>query len=132
MTIDAPVEAVVEIVGAFDLFADFHPQVASCDVDGEGAGATRSLFLGDGQEVHERLVEELDGGYVYEGVAPSVSMARWRGRIEVTPRGAHATVTWTLDVEPTEGTDAGVLAVRTQGMLEEGLASVKRQLEGLD
>lgn len=130
--IDAPIEAVVLLIGAFDLFADFHPQVASCDVDGEGEGATRTLWLADGQEVEERLVEELSNGYVYEGTAGSSNMAAWRGRIEVEPRDEHSTVTWTLEVEPAPGVDAAVLMARTQGMLEEGLGSAKRQLEGLD
>ncbi len=131
--IDAPIEAVVLLVGAFDLFADFHPQVASCEVEGEGPGAMRTLWLADGQVVHERLVEDLSNGYVYEGTAASSNMAGWRGRIEVHPaRGEYATVTWTLDVDPARGVDIAVLMARSQGMLEEGLGSAKRQLEGLD
>lgn len=131
--IDAPIEAVVLLLGAFDLFADFHPQIASCEVDGEGPGATRTLWLADGQVVSERLVEELSNGYVYEGTTPSSNMAAWRGRIEVHPaRAEHTTVTWTLDMDPARGIDLAVLVARAQGMLEEGLASAKRQLEGLD
>ena len=130
--IDSPIEAVVLLVGAFDLIADFHPQIASCDAQGETAGATRTLWLADGQDIEERLVEELSNGYVYEGLAPSSNMASWRGRIEVVARGEHASVTWTLDLEPGPGVDEEILMQQTHGILEEGLASAKRQLEGLD
>lgn len=129
--IDAPIEAVFLLVGAFDLLGDFHPQVASLEADGEGVGATRTLWLGDGQVLTERLVEELSNGYVYEGAA-SANAQTWRGRIEVDARGDHTTVTWSLDFEPAPGLDAGTARARMLGMLEEGLASAKRQLEGLD
>lgn len=130
--VSAPIEAVVLLVGAFDLIADFHPQVASCDADGDKVGSTRTLWLADGQEIEERLVEELSNGYAYEGVGGSVSMARWRGRIEVDANGEGSSVTWTLELEPADGVDPRVLLQQSQGLLEEGLASVKRQLEGLD
>ncbi|MCB9597405.1 MAG: SRPBCC family protein [Sandaracinaceae bacterium] len=131
LQIDAPIEAVLLLVGAFDLFGDFHPQVASCDAEGEGVGATRTLWLGDGQELVEELTEELPNGYVYTG-SDSVNAKRWTGRIAVAARGEHATVSWTLDFEPAAGQETQAVRARMLGMLEEGLVSAKRQLEGLD
>ncbi|MBX3275444.1 MAG: SRPBCC family protein [Sandaracinaceae bacterium] len=130
--IDAPPGEVAALVGAFDLFADFHPQVAGCEADGVEVGARRALLLADGQTITEQLVEDLAPGYVYASLGPSENMASWRGRIEIAPRGEHALVTWTLEVEPREGVDADALMQRAQGLLEEGLGAAKRFLERLD
>jgi len=129
--IEAAIEAVVVFLGAFDLVADFHPQIAACQADGEGEGATRTLWLSDGQEISEVLTESLHNGYVYESAEPSMGMARWKGRIEVAAVGEHSRATWTLEFEPNADTDAERIAESTRGLFEEGLASAKRQLEGL-
>jgi len=130
--IAAPVDAVSRLVCAFDLVADFHPQIASCQVDGEGAGATRVLFLADGQEIHERLIEERAQSYRYEGIRESRHFQSWRGRIEVVAEGAGSRVTWSIEFEPTPGTDARAAGAQQAGIFEEGLASAQRQLAGLD
>jgi len=134
--IAAPPARVASFAAAFDLAADFHPQIASCHVEGEGVGATRVLFLADGQEIHERLTAESATSYAYEGIRPSRSFASWRGRIEVTPSRRGARVEWVLDFEPVEDLGPGrgldrVLAEQ-RGIFEEGLACLARQLEGLD
>lgn len=131
MDIDSGVEVVTDFVGAFELVADFHPQIAACEVDGDGVGARRRLTLADGQEVEEVLVEQLPHGYVYENTGESRRMAVWRGRIEVVPLGGHSRVTWTLDVDAGPEVDPDQLLTSTLGLLDEGLGSVKRQLEGL-
>ena len=130
--IDAPSEAVARLVAAFDLAADVHPQIASCHTEGEGVGATRALFLADGQELHERMIAETPLGYTVEGSSPSRNYASWRAQIEVEARGEGSHVVWTLTFEPNPGLDVAELVVQQRGIFEEGLSSVKRQLEGLD
>lgn len=132
MDIDAPADEVARLVAAFDLAADFHPQIASCHTDGEGVGTTRVMFLADGQELHERLTAETPRGYSYESSRPSKNYASWRGQIEIEDKGQGACVIWTLRFEPHPGVDVGELVTQQRGIFEEGLASVKRQLEGLD
>lgn len=129
--IEAAVEAVVLFVGAFDLIADFHPQIAACQADGDEVGAERTLWLSDGQAIREVLTEELANGYAYRSTEASHGMARWEGRIEVAAVGEHSRATWTLDFEPAGELDPDRLAESTRGLFEEGLASAKRQLEGL-
>ena len=129
--IEAAIEAVVLFLGAFDLIADFHPQIAACQTDGDEVGATRRLWLSDGQEISEVLTELAHNGYSYRSTAPSHGMARWEGRIEVEADGEHSRVKWSLDFEPTDDADPDRIAESTRGLFEEGLASAKRQLEGL-
>ncbi len=131
LSFDAPLEAVGDLVGAFDLLADFHPQIAGCDADGHEVGARRTLWLSDGQSVEDTLVEVLSPGYVYEGV-DSRHMTRWRGRIEVTPAAEQVTVTWTVDFDIKPGVDLDGITAQLRGVLEEGLAGASRQLAGLE
>jgi len=125
----AAIEDVGELVGAFDLIADFHPQIAGCDADGDGVGAKRTIWLSDGQEVEDRLSEVLGHGYAYEGV-DSQNMRSWRGRIEIVPDGDGTNVSWTVDYEPKDGVDVDALDAQLRGVLEEGLASARRLLAG--
>lgn len=59
VTIDAPAGAVWNTVGDFGAAAEYLPPVASCQVEGSGVGAVRTLELEEGGEIVERL-EALD------------------------------------------------------------------------
>lgn len=128
--IDAPPAEVIDLVGDFCLLSDFHPQIASCDVTGDGVGATRTLTLGDASTIVERLVEDLPDGYTYEKVEGQDAMTAYRASIRIVPRGEGSTVRWTAHVEVEAGRNADRVVERLLGLCEEGFASAKRFLEG--
>lgn len=64
-TVDAPIGQVWAIVGNFAELAAWHPRIISCEVDGSGIGALRTVDLGDRVAV-ERLDVLDDAQHVIE------------------------------------------------------------------
>ena len=128
LDVDAPFEDVLDLVGDFSILNDFHPMVATCDVEGEGVGATRTLTLSDGSEAVERLVALHADGYEYEHVAGQAPLTRYRGRVRVIPRGAGCTIIWSAEVHAER--DEVKVVRRLLGLIETGAESAKRFLEG--
>jgi len=128
LDVDAPFEDVLDLVGDFSILNDFHPMVATCDVEGEGVGATRTLTLSDGSEAVERLTALHDDGYAYEHVAGQDPLRIYRGRVQVLRRGEGCTVIWSAEVEAERDEDR--IVRRLLGLIEAGAESAKRFLEG--
>lgn len=129
--VGAPSADVAQLVAQFDLVADLSPQIAACDVEGEGVGATRALTMSDGMQVLERLVEESETGYVYELIEGPAAIRSYRIAIDVRPDGPGAcTVSWRLVLDMVDGRDAAPTVASLRAIAEVGFESAKRQLEG--
>ena len=127
----APAAAVAGLIGQFDLVADLSPQIAACEVEGEGVGATRALTMSDGLQVLERLVEESETGYAYELVDGPEAIEGYRIAIVVNPDGPDAsTVRWTLELRVVEGHDPEPTVRSLRAVAELAFESASRQLEG--
>jgi len=92
----AVADAVWSVVGQFSL--DWHPAVARVSLIGEGVGQLRRLETRDGREIVERL-EAIDNAqrvYRYALVA-GVPASRYRGTIEVKPKGSGCVASWRVE-----------------------------------
>jgi hypothetical protein len=140
--IAAPPEEVWGIVQDFQDMS-WHPAVAKTEGDGGSApGATRTLTLGNGGEIHEQL-EKYDAekhSYFYRivdvdvKVLPVTNYSSW---LSVKPSDAGSTVTWkgafyrgypNNDPPPELSDQAAIDAVT--GVYESGLDNLKKLAEG--
>lgn len=128
--VDAPAPRALELVGDFDIISDFHPQVASCTVEGDGEGSVRTCTLSDGSVIVERLESDTDDGYAYVMLQGPSALLRYEGRVRVAPHGEGCTITWSVDFTVRDGRDEAALVERLRGLVETGLESAKRFLEG--
>ena len=119
-------DKVWRMVGGFFTVDEWHPAVDKIIVK-EG-GMVRVLVLGDGAEVHERLLHYKDGSsYTYSLFKGPWPIADYVGTIKVEPSGGNATrVTWssTFNAE-----DADEMVKTFAGVYDAGLQNLAKMME---
>lgn len=117
----------------FGLVHSWHPAFSACVVDGDGAGAVRTLDMG-GSPVLERLeqVNEDGRGYAYSVLQHPLVPVGARGSIVVRAGDSEdeSVLEWTLSFDPSSGflpPNAVVELVR--GLAAMGLEAAKAVLE---
>jgi hypothetical protein len=111
------------VVGQFSL--DWHPAVARVSLIGEGVGQLRRLETRDGREIVERL-EAIDNAkrvYRYALVA-GVPASRYRGTIEVKPKGSGCVASWRVEFLANNQPDI-VVKTMVSTLEKTGLGSLK-------
>lgn len=115
--IDAPPEAVWEVLGAPDGVIRWYPLYVGCVTEGD----VRTLTRADGTVVVERLLERDEPRRYYSySVVSGVPLKSHRASFEVVARGDGSTVLWNTEGEPLEeGADLEArLAARQREALE--------------
>ncbi len=130
MDIDAQLDETLALIGDFTLISDYHPQVAACFVEGEGVGAIRRCTLSDGSSMVERLEADPADGYTAIMVAGPETIGRYESTLRVTERDGGCRAQLLARVEPRAGADPAELESALRGILETGLESAQRMLEG--
>lgn len=101
--------------------------VEKVDVEGEGQGATRHLYLSDGVKISERIEEynSAERYYVYRmiDVGPS-PFTRHLGLASVVAAGGKAIVSWASMAHPLSG-DEGAIRSMLQGNIDHVLNTLK-------
>lgn len=126
ISIDADPSDIWSYIGDFDGFATWHPAVASCAADKDGANRVRHLTLGDGSKITERLDLHDDDArtYTYSILeAGPLPVRDYQSTIEVTANGSGATVTWSSEFDPQGAAEADAQAA-ISGVYAGGLAAL--------
>jgi mxaD protein len=136
--INAPAEAVWELVRDFDGLANWHPAVQSSEIiEGENnrPGALRHLRLANGGSIDEELTEWDDDAmqYSYRIVDGVLPVEHYVSTIRVQPEGADsARLSWQGQFDTAEGTnDEDAKGVITN-VYRAGLTTVRMQVDGQD
>jgi hypothetical protein len=129
--IDAPVEAVWEILADFGGVKRWSSIIESCEVEGDGVGAVRTLGLPGGVSLRERL-ESLDAGrhtYAYSILEPApLPLKGYLARVSLTDRGGRCAIDWRGSFEPA-GVSEEQAAKLVRGVYTGGIAALKKELE---
>lgn len=120
--IDAPPEAVWEVLGAPDHVSRWYPQYTSCVTDGD----IRTLTRADGSVVTERLLERDEARRFYSySVIDGVPLKSHRASFEVQGHGSGSRVLWSTEGEPLEeGADLEARLAERQRSALEGLRAL--------
>lgn len=130
--IAASADAVWDVVRDFGGITKWSPGVKSCEVEGEGVGAIRTLSLGGGPPLRERLEARNDAerslSYsILDGPLPvSGYLATIRVREEA---GGSARVEWSSRFEPRGVSEEQVRAI-LRGVYEGGISALRKHLQG--
>ena len=113
-------------IGDFDDVASWHPAVVSCDAVQDGASRVRTLTLGDGSKIVERLESHDDEArtYTYSIVdAGPLPVSNYQSAIAVTGDGSVATINWSSTFEPQGAPEADAQAA-ISGVYTSGFAAL--------
>jgi len=122
VSLSASPDDVWSYIGDFGNVADWHPAVVSCDMSEDGADRIRTLTLGDGSRIIERLDAPAGGerSYTYSIVdAGPLPVQDYQSTIDVTGGGDVTTITWSSEFKaagaPEADAQAAISGVYTGG-----------------
>ncbi len=128
-TVNASADQVWELFRDFGGITRFSQGIDSCTVEGEGLGAVRTITMGGGLKLQERLEAFDDGGrtlsYAIIGDHP-LPFDNYLSTVKVVDQGDACTVEWssTYDPKGTEDQASGLI----QGIYKGGIAGIKKTL----
>jgi hypothetical protein len=140
--INAPADKVWEVVGNFQDMG-WHPAFKKTEgTGGNDVGATRTLTVESGGQIHEKLTKYNAEGKtlsyeITEVDVKVVPVTNYSAHITVTPNGDKSTVEWkgafyrgyvNNDPPPELSDEAAVKAITD--VYQSGLAALKKKLEG--
>ena len=90
-----PADKCWEKIGKWGTIHEWHPAVATTELEGEGVGSIRILTLGDGAVLKERLESQTDNSYEYSFVEHPLPVDDYHGKISVEDNGdGTTTLSW--------------------------------------
>ena len=125
--VNATPDSVWKTIGDPSAISGWHPAIASSSVDGD----TRLCTLGDGAEIHEKILEvDADGrSYTYTITESPLPLTAYRSTIQVSEEGSGSVVEWSADFEPAGAPAADVVGL-LKGVYQAGLAALRQTFPG--
>ena len=126
--IEATADQVWELVRDFGGIKKWNPGIDSCDVEGEGVGAIRTIKMG-GVAVQERLehIEEATRTFSYSIVSGPVPVENYLASMTIQDADGRAKVTWQSTFDP-KGASEEDCANLFKGVYEGGIAGMREAL----
>jgi len=129
--IGASADAVWELVRDFGGVMKWSSAVQSCEVEGEGIGAVRTLALPGGAAIRERLERFEDAGrsFSYSILDGPLPVDDYLATLVVRARGAdRCEVDWASTFQPKGLSEEQALGI-IRGVYEGGIREIKKNLE---
>jgi hypothetical protein len=127
MVVEATPSEVWALIGPFCAIKDWHPALASCELDGK-APPTRTLLTREGgARFVELQVARSDANhrYTYSFTSSPVPVSGYVATFSVKASGKNASlVTWQGSYTPNDGQDEAAMAALS-GIYESGLAAIR-------
>ena len=123
-------DAVWQLVRDFGGILKWSSAIKSCDVEGEGIGAVRTLGLGGGQAIRERLegFEEDDRTFRYSIVDGPLPVENYLATFVVHARGEdRCEIEWGSRFDPKDMPEEQVAGI-LRGVYEGGIREIKKNL----
>lgn len=127
--LDAPADAVWQMVGGWNSLPQWHPDVTASALEADGL--IRRVRLADGTELLERLEHFARAGrqYTYIITDSPLPLSFYRSTLRVQPEEVGASATWFTEFETT-GAPAEELAETLRAFYAVGLENLGRILAG--
>jgi len=127
----APAKRCWDVLSDFGGIADMSPMIESCEVEGEGVGAVRTLGLPGGASLQERLEAHDEAGMTFSysiiGDHP-MPFTDYYSTVTIEPAGDDAcTIDWRGRFEPKGDDEAGPAGI-VNGIYAGGLVALGKAL----
>lgn len=126
--VNATAAAVWELVRDFGDVSRWSAGITSCELDGEGVGAVRTIKLG-GMVIRERLeaFDEAARSFSYSIVDGPLPLAGYLSTFVVADAEGGAQITWSSGFEPAGMAEADATAL-VEGIYRQGIAGIRKAL----
>jgi hypothetical protein len=129
--VSAEAKALWDRFGGWCAIAEWHPAVKSCTEAKEGDDTYRTLTLGDGGKIKEKLVSKGDLTYRYAIVESPLPVKNYEAQFSVTPDDDdedEVNVVWAATYDPADGKTDKDARGAIDGIFKDGIASIKGKI----
>lgn len=134
--LEAPVEAVWEVLRDFNGHDRWHPAVADSQIERgqpfDRVGCVRRFHLADGSELREQLLtlSDMDMAFSYCLLDTPVPLLNYVAHVRLTPvtDGDLTFWEWQSRFDTPAGEEAALAAMVGEGIYETGFAAVRRHM----
>lgn len=127
---NVPAEKAWEAISRIGRLDVWFPFIATCSVEGDGAGACRRMTTSEGGAITD-IIQEIDHArrrLVYLRVESPFPVTRYLGTVEVFESyDSLAVVAWTIDFE-SDPADSASIAEIVYGAISAGLDGMEKDL----
>ena len=123
-TINAPINTVWDKIKGWCTIKDWHPAIKDCSEAREGEALRRTLTLGDGGKIVERLTGENETSYSYIIETSPLPVTNYKSTLSVQAKGNEQTkVKWEGTFDAKGKPDKEVIDLIT-GIYDAGIKSI--------
>lgn len=125
-----PTEQAWRALSNIDKLDVWFPIIATCQVEGKGAGARRYMTLTEGGKItdHIEAIDEAKRQLIYLRVESPFPVTHYRGTVEVFDSyDSQAIVVWTIDFESAPE-DSAPVAELVKGAIAAGIDGMEKDL----
>ena len=129
--VDAESKALWDRFGGWCAIAEWHPAVKSCTESKEGDDIFRTLTLGDGGKIKEKLINKGDLSYRYAIVESPLPVKNYEAQLSVVPDDDaedEVNVVWAATYDPADGKEDKDARGTIDGIFKDGIASLKEKI----
>lgn len=114
------------VAGDFCAIKDWHPAVKECTEETKDGAQIRTLTLGDGGKIVEKMTEKTDRGYSYDILESPLPVQNYHAKlwVELDDEPDRTVIYWTAKFDAKDASDAEAEKVIT-GILKSGVDGIK-------
>lgn len=129
--VDAESKALWDRFGGWCAIAEWHPAVKKCEETKEGNDVFRTLTLGDGGKIKEKLVSKGPLTYRYAIIESPLPVKNYEAQFSVTPDDDdedEINVVWAATYDAADGKEDKDARSTIDGIFKDGIKSIKEKV----
>ncbi len=117
--------------GGWCAIAEWHPAVKKCEETKEGDDVFRTLTLGDGGKIKEKLLDKTPTSYRYAIVESPLPVKNYEAQFSVVPDDDdedEVNIVWAATYDAADGKEDKDARGAIDGVFKDGIASIKEKV----
>ena len=129
--LDVETAALWQRFGGWCAIAEWQPAVKKCEESKEGDNVFRTLTLGNGGKIKEKLLDETPTSYRYSIIESPLPVKNYEAQFSITPDVAapdEVNIEWYATYDAADGKTEKVARAFIDGSFKDGIANIKAKL----
>ena len=129
--VDVETAALWQHFGGWCAIAEWQPAVKKCEESKEGDNVFRTLTLGNGGKIKEKLLDETLTSYRYSIIESPLPVKNYEAQFSITPDVAApgvVSIEWYATYDAADGKAEKVARAFIDGSFKDGIANIKTKL----
>ena len=127
--VDAETAALWQRFGGWCAIAEWHPAVKKCEDTKEGDDVFRTLTLGDGGKIKEKLLDKTPTSYRYSIIESPLPVKNYEAQLVPDDDDQdEVNIVWAATYDAADGKDEKTARDTIDGIFKDGIKSIKDKI----